>query len=143
MKFLNTFAMLAVLATSKAQEEEPASVCGPADGSISIAGSSTVLPVAEAWAEAYMEMCPNVTVTVESGGSSVGAGRVCNNPDRGEAVDIGNMSRDWKTSEASRDGYSLQCLVGDTDRKAIQLDVSGDRWLWIISLSIGFPFSSA
>ncbi|DAC60603.1 MAG TPA: hypothetical protein D7I03_02015, partial [Candidatus Poseidoniales archaeon] len=44
-------------------------VCGP-DGSISIAGSSTVLPLAEAWAEYYTEACEGVTITVESGGSS-------------------------------------------------------------------------
>ncbi|HII23051.1 MAG TPA: hypothetical protein HA359_02215, partial [Candidatus Poseidoniaceae archaeon] len=42
-------------------------VCGP-DGSISIAGSSTVLPLAEAWAEYYTEACEGVTITVESGG---------------------------------------------------------------------------
>ena len=40
-------------------------VCGP-DGSISIAGSSTVLPLAEAWAEYYTEACEGVTITVES-----------------------------------------------------------------------------
>lgn len=97
--------------------------CG---GDLSIAGSSTVLPVAEKWAAAYMELCPETTVTVESGGSSAGAGRVCDNPERGEAVDIGNMSRDWKTSEARelQDGYTFDCLMGDTSRTAIQVDVS-------------------
>jgi len=63
---------------------------------------------------------------VESGGSSAGAGRVCNNTDKGEAVEIGNMSRDWKESEArkSEDGYTFDCLKGDTSRTAIQVDVS-------------------
>ena len=49
-------------------------VCGP-DGSITIAGSSTVLPLAEAWAEHYQEACDGITITVESGGSSSRAGR--------------------------------------------------------------------
>ena len=37
--------------------------CGP-DGSIKIAGSSTVLPLAEIWAEYYQENCEGVTITV-------------------------------------------------------------------------------
>ena len=114
---INSLVLLPLLA--KAQE------CGP-DGAISIAGSSTVLPIAQKWAEAYGANCSGVTVSVESGGSSNGAGRVCGEEARGTPVDIGNMSRDWKDSEASRmaDGYTLQCLVGDTSRKAVQVDVS-------------------
>ena len=122
---LNSLVLASILAKANAQE------CGP-DGTISIAGSSTVFPVAELWAEAYGKACKGIEVTVEGGGSSNGAGRVCDNPARGTAVDIGNMSRDWKSSEANRmaDGYTLQCLVGDTSRKAIQVDVSS----WNIQL---------
>ena len=102
-------------------------VCGPS-GSISIAGSSTVLPLAEAWAETYQEECPDITVTVESGGSSSGAGRVCANSAKGTPVDIGDMSRDWKATEASRqaNGFVLDCLVGDTTRDAAQFQVAID-----------------
>jgi phosphate transport system substrate-binding protein len=111
---------------SRLAGEEPV-VCGPA-GSISIAGSSTVLPLAEAWAETYQEACPDISVTVESGGSSSGAGRVCANSAKGTPVDIGDMSRDWKATEASRqaNGFVLDCLVGDTTRDAAQFQVAID-----------------
>jgi len=101
--------------------------CGP-DGSITIAGSSTVLPLAEAWAEHYQEACDGITITVESGGSSSGAGRVCANSAKGTPVDIGDMSRDWKATEATRgdDGYTMDCLVGDTSRSARQIVVAMD-----------------
>lgn len=57
--------------------------------------------------------------------NSNGAGRVCGEETRGEPVDIGNMSRDWKSSEAStEDSYTFDCLVGDATRSAIQIDVS-------------------
>ena len=102
-------------------------ICGPA-GSISIAGSSTVLPLAEAWAEQYTEECSDVTITVESGGSSSGAGRVCANSAKGTPVDIGDMSRDWKATEANRqaNGFVLDCLVGDSSRDVAQFQVAID-----------------
>ncbi|MGB0787818.1 MAG: PstS family phosphate ABC transporter substrate-binding protein, partial [Candidatus Poseidoniaceae archaeon] len=101
--------------------------CGP-DGSIKIAGSSTVLPLAEIWAEYYQENCEGVTITVESGGSGGGAGRVCANSAKGTPVDIGDMSRDWKDTEATRgdDGYTMDCLAGDTSRSARQIQVAID-----------------
>ncbi|MEC7254738.1 MAG: substrate-binding domain-containing protein, partial [Candidatus Thermoplasmatota archaeon] len=101
--------------------------CGP-DGSIKIAGSSTVLPLAEIWAEYYRENCEGVTITVESGGSGGGAGRVCANSAKGSPVDIGDMSRDWKETEATRgdDGYTMDCLAGDTSRSARQIQVAID-----------------
>ena len=101
--------------------------CGP-DGSIKIAGSSTVLPLAEIWAEYYQENCEGVTITVESGGSGGGAGRVCANSAKGTPVDIGDMSRDWKGTEADRrdDGFTMDCLAGDTSRSARQIQVAID-----------------
>ncbi|MEC9173620.1 MAG: substrate-binding domain-containing protein, partial [Candidatus Thermoplasmatota archaeon] len=101
--------------------------CGP-DGAIAIAGSSTVLPLAEAWAQRYDADCSGSDITVEGGGSSSGAGRVCANSEKGTPVDIGDMSREWKTTEADRgaDGYTMSCLKGDTSRKAVQIVVAYD-----------------
>ena len=100
--------------------------CGP-DGSIKIAGSSTVLPLAEIWAEYYQENCEGVTITVESGGSGGGAGRVCANSAKGTPVDIGDMSRDWKSTEGTVDANGqLNCLVGDTSITVTQLVVAVD-----------------
>ncbi|RZN45246.1 phosphate ABC transporter substrate-binding protein [archaeon] len=63
-------------------------------GTISIAGSTTVQPIASAAAEAFMEMHPDVTVTVQGGGSGTGVTQVAQG-----TVDIGNASREVKPSE--------------------------------------------
>lgn len=78
--------------------------CGSVNGSFSIAGSSTVFPVAELWAGIYTVPCSTINISVEGGGSSVGARRVCDqSSEPGETgVDIGNMSRQWRIpSEAT------------------------------------------
>jgi len=102
------------------------SYCGPPGGTISIAGSSTVKPIAELWSEIYSTFC-DVEITVEGGGSSNGAGRVCGDEERGMPVDIGDMSREWQDSEAtSYKGFVYECLEGDVTRSAIQVDVAID-----------------
>lgn len=103
-------------------------------GSFAIAGSSTVLPVAELWAKGFMEKCTGVSITAEGGGSSAGAGRVCANEEKGSPVQIGDMSRGWKVSEASTgvfasaggENYIYKCRKGNTALKAIQIDVAID-----------------
>jgi phosphate transport system substrate-binding protein len=63
-------------------------------GQIQIAGSTTVQPLAEVLAEAFMASNPDVTIEVQGGGSSVGV------TSAGEGtVDIGNASRSIKDSE--------------------------------------------
>ena len=52
---------------------------------------------------------------------------MCANLDKGEPVEIGNMSREWKDSEAAvSDGDLYRCLKGDTGRSAIQISVAID-----------------
>ena len=101
--------------------------CGPRDGHISIAGSFTVEPVSLMWSEVYKLGCP-VTVELDGGGSSVGAGRVCANNGKGQPVEIGNMCREWKEGlEAERrGGFIYDCLTGDRKRLAFQIDVAKD-----------------
>ena len=71
-------------------EEEMASL----SGQIQLAGSTTVQPLAEVLAEAFMAEYPDVTIDVQGGGSSVGV------TSAGEGtVDIGNASRNVKDSE--------------------------------------------
>ena len=115
--------------------------CGPEGGSFSIAGSSTVFPIAEAWATAYLNACPSIDITVEGGGSSDGAGRVCANEDRGSPVDIGDMSREWKVGDevavSDEADYIYECLKGDTSRSVIQIDVAIDG-LSVATQSGGF-----
>jgi phosphate transport system substrate-binding protein len=65
-----------------------------AGGQIQLAGSTTVQPLAEQLAEAFMAKNPGVTIDVQGGGSSVGV------TSAGEGtVDIGNASRAIKDSE--------------------------------------------
>ena len=91
--------------------------------SISIAGSSTVKPVADAWAEAHMAVSADTRITVAGGGSGAGASRVCSTDN--DHVDIGDMSRDWRSSEATDNGDgTFTCL--SSGRMVTQLQVAID-----------------
>ena len=91
---------------------------------INIAGSSTVFPVASAWGQAYSDANSDYTVTVAGGGSGAGASKVCSTDS--DSVHIGDMSRDWKSSEAEagEDGFTFKCL--DSDITVTQLVVAID-----------------
>lgn len=57
-------------------------------------GSDTMVNVAQAWAEAYREVAPNVAVAVSGGGSGTGVSAMING-----TVDIANSSREMSSSE--------------------------------------------
>lgn len=63
-------------------------------GKITINGSSTVQPLSELLATAFMALHPDVTITVQGGGSSVGIQSAADG-----IVDIGAASRELKSSE--------------------------------------------
>lgn len=79
---------------------------------ISIAGSTTVLPVAQAVAEEYMAQHVNADIQVSGGGSGVGATSAIEG-----TADIGMLSRDLKASE--KDGNTLQEFVVGRDGIAL------------------------
>lgn len=79
---------------------------------ISIAGSTTVLPVAQAAAEEYMNQHSNADIQVSGGGSGVGATSVI-----GRNADIGMLSRDLKASE--KEGNTLKEFVVGKDGIAL------------------------
>lgn len=62
--------------------------------SITMAGSTTVLPVAQKAAEAFMDINPSVNISVRGGGSGVGIASLIS-----KTVDIGNSSRAIKDKE--------------------------------------------
>jgi ABC-type phosphate transport system substrate-binding protein len=105
-------------------------ICGPDGAKFEVAGSSTVEPIALAWAEGYMKKCPKIFVNVTGGGSTTGALRVCNNITAGAPVEIGAMSRNWSVpSEAILTDSVLQkysCITGTKGRNVTQLDVAID-----------------
>ncbi len=63
-------------------------------GTLAIAGSTTVQPIASAAAEVFMDLHPNVIVTIQGGGSGTGVTQAGQG-----VVDIGNASREVKASE--------------------------------------------
>jgi phosphate transport system substrate-binding protein len=79
---------------TKAPAVEPATAPADPSGKLSLAGSTTVQPLAEVLAEAFMELNPDLVIEVQGGGSSVGV------TSAGEGtVDIGMASRAIKSSE--------------------------------------------
>ena len=90
-------------------------VCGCTDSgsapaaeteTISVTGSTTVLPLAQIAAEAYMETHPEADIQVSGGGSSVGVTAV------GEGTaEIGMASRDLKSSESGAYPELVQHVV--------------------------------
>lgn len=60
-------------------------------------GSDTMVNLAQAWAEAYKKVAPNVEVEVSGGGSGVGIAALIKG-----TVDIANSSRDLKPSEVEQ-----------------------------------------
>jgi ABC-type phosphate transport system substrate-binding protein len=95
--------------------------CGPAKEVISIAGSTTTYPIASLFGTIYGIGC-DVEVKVEGGSSTVGAIRLCGGGDG--PVDIGTMSREWKSSEGLQEGHNVYCTTFDTSRSSIQIPVA-------------------
>lgn len=78
--------------------------CGSGDaagadlsGSLSLSGSTTVLPIAQEAADSFMEKYPNTNVNVQGGGSSVGISNAAEG-----IVDIGDSSRELKDDEKDK-----------------------------------------
>lgn len=82
-----------ILAGCATGPDDSKTTTGPT-GTLRQAGSSTVLPLAEAWAE---DLAPRgIQVTVAGGGSGAGASKLC----AGE-IDLGDLSRKIKDSEVA------------------------------------------
>ena len=86
-------------------------------GIIENKGSDTLVNLALAWAEAYMESCPEVRISVTGGGSGTGIAALING-----TVDIANASRRMKPEEveaAQANGISPVEFVVARDAIAI------------------------
>ncbi len=88
-------------------------VSGGSKTEIIQAGSSTVLPIAEAWAEDFAD-CINADIVVGGGGSGAGIQKFC----RGE-LDIADASRAMKQSEIDT------CKAAGIDPFEIQVAIDG------------------
>ena len=69
---------------------------GSNSSKITIAGSTSVQPVAEKLAQAYMQKNPNVKINVQGGGSGVGIKSVSEG-----TVNIGTSSKDLSANEST------------------------------------------
>ncbi len=67
---------------------------GAAQRGLTVAGSTSIQPFADRWAEIYMKVHPGEIINVQGGGSSAGIQAA-----REGAADIGMSSRDLKTDE--------------------------------------------
>ena len=65
-----------------------------AGGSLKIAGSTTLLPLSQLWAEAFMGKNPSASISVSGGGSGTGLSNLLNG-----TCDIANASRAAKAKE--------------------------------------------
>lgn len=68
-----------------------------ANGMLTIKGSDTILPLASAWAEAYMKKHPNSMIAVTGGGSGTGFAALING-----SCDIADASREAKPKEITQ-----------------------------------------
>lgn len=102
-------ALLACGCTQQAGPQLPTTTPpGSARESISLSGSTTVLPVAQAAADAYMNTHPNTEIMVIGGGSSVGIQAA------GEGTaSIGMSSRDLKAEEKTRYPDLVSTVIGN------------------------------
>ena len=100
-----TTAMATSAATSAATQapvtvvSTPQATSGSAttSGTLKVSGSTTVLPIAQAAADAYMKANPNVNIQVTGGGSGVGVQQIGD-----KLVDIGMSSRDVTKDEMAK-----------------------------------------
>jgi phosphate transport system substrate-binding protein len=84
-------------ATTTQTSGTPPHTTGTASGRLSVTGSTTVLPVAQALAEQFMTLNPNADIQISGGGSSVGITSV------GEkTAEIGMSSRELKADEKAK-----------------------------------------
>lgn len=79
---------------------------------LSQAGSSTVLPLAEAWAEELAKQ--GIQVVVAGGGSGAGASKLC-----AKEIDLGDLSRPMKGAEVD------QCRANGVEPKAWKVAYDG------------------
>jgi phosphate transport system substrate-binding protein len=71
--------------------------CGGISGTVTLSGSTTVQPIAQAAAEQFMKKNSGANVTVQGGGSSVGITQVSEG-----SVNIGDSSRELTDQEKSK-----------------------------------------
>ncbi len=94
---LLTGAVALTLAATGCKKSDQAGGDAASKTVISVQGSDTMVNEAQAWAEAYAKVDPNVSVEIGGGGSGVGIAALING-----TIDIANASRDMKPDEKTK-----------------------------------------
>ncbi|MDO4961847.1 MAG: phosphate ABC transporter substrate-binding protein [Eubacteriales bacterium] len=109
-------------ATEAATTAAPAATTADLKGTISLAGSTSMQKLCDALSESFMEVYPDITVTVEYTGSGAGIEALT-----AGSIDIGNSSRNLKSGETDKgavenivavDGIAV---IVDKDQTATEL----------------------
>ncbi len=82
---------------------------GASGNTITVAGSTSVQPFAEKWAEAYHAKHPDIEIQVQGGGSTAGVQATLSG-----AADIGTCSRELKPEEVSQMKATIVARDGET-----------------------------
>jgi len=108
---------LALLIAACGRPPEAVAAAGGTQRAIQNKGSDTLVNLALAWAEAYRQVAPDVSIAVTGGGSGTGIAALING-----TVDIANASRAMKESEieeARANGFSPQEFTVAIDALAV------------------------
>lgn len=92
----STVAALCFMALAACGKKQDTGATG-SQTTLQIQGSDTMVNLAQAWAEAYSKVDPNISVEVGGGGSGVGIAALVNG-----TIDIATASRDMKAEEKSK-----------------------------------------
>jgi len=129
--------MAVILAGCSGTTSDTPSKKGDFSGEITEAGSTTVQPVAESLAAAFMEKYTDITVVVQGGGSSTGVKSAAEG-----TVDIGAASRELKPNEVgtvvehviARDGIAIVAhpsqAVGNLSTEQVKQIFAGEITNW-------------
>lgn len=82
-------------------------------GTLTVEGSDTMVNLAQAWAESFMSVNPDVAITVKGGGSGTGIASLVNG-----TVDFANASREVKGEEVD----ALKAAGGELKENAVARD---------------------
>jgi phosphate transport system substrate-binding protein len=93
-----TAAPTAAPATATATATQTTSAAASSGQTLTLTGSTTVLPIAQAVADAYMQAHPDANIQVSGGGSGVGIQAIIN-----QKVDIGMSSADVSAAQKAQD----------------------------------------
>lgn len=109
-RLATTGAIALLLATTAAQENDNNNGCSEPGSLISIVAAPSLAKLLGAWAEQYTDLCPDVSIEVEVGGSATSVARACGTAQGSTSADIAGMTRLPFPGEATtEDGWNYDC----------------------------------